>query len=440
MTTKSPTFHVQLFPTTFPPSNGLEAEQLQRSYHRLRSTRRLEAARGPTPLFLNLDTKVDIISDKPTLISPRTRAKRRKGQVFTSPSSPTSSTDSCESDYVVIHTHLRSDLQPHSPSSFCTPSPAGNPVANDNQHNSESGRSGKHKSGDRNKITDPEGPQRLAQPYLLRLRSVPVPAAPDIKSQDPPVNHSPPLSLTSPPLNKHSNNMHSTDMHSTDMHSTDMHSTDMHSTDTVPLSDHDLSEHEKRRKLAKLARTFGENIPPELVFHHMKRRKLAKLARTFGEDIPPELVFHSKPLQRTTSMISSTFRPRPSHKPSPSLSRVSTAPPLLPMVAPTTPILQLEARTEPETPVAPKRRARPQTMAFTTASQTTAPPTIRGESLDRAPTNDFPFQELIVAEATTDRSDTPMAWGRRKEKGWSGEWNVKDMEHVAKALRGLRAR
>lgn len=30
-------------------------------------------------------------------------------------------------------------------------------------------------------------------------------------------------------------------------------------------------------------------------------------------------------------------------------------------------------------------------------------------------------------------------WGRRKEREWSGEWNVKDMNHVARALRGLKA-
>jgi len=31
-------------------------------------------------------------------------------------------------------------------------------------------------------------------------------------------------------------------------------------------------------------------------------------------------------------------------------------------------------------------------------------------------------------------------FGRRKEREWSGEWNVKDMEDVVKALRGLRVR
>ncbi|PPQ95026.1 hypothetical protein CVT25_000489 [Psilocybe cyanescens] len=33
-----------------------------------------------------------------------------------------------------------------------------------------------------------------------------------------------------------------------------------------------------------------------------------------------------------------------------------------------------------------------------------------------------------------------MEWGRRKEREWSGEWNLKDMEDVAKKLRGLKGR
>jgi hypothetical protein len=36
-------------------------------------------------------------------------------------------------------------------------------------------------------------------------------------------------------------------------------------------------------------------------------------------------------------------------------------------------------------------------------------------------------------------SDVNEEW-RRKERGWSGEWNVRDMQEVAKALRGLKAR
>jgi hypothetical protein len=31
-------------------------------------------------------------------------------------------------------------------------------------------------------------------------------------------------------------------------------------------------------------------------------------------------------------------------------------------------------------------------------------------------------------------------WGRRKEREWSGEWNIKDMDDVAKKLRGLKRR
>src|SRR5437016_3961645 len=94
MTTTSPNFHVQLYPTTFQFANiDLEAEK--RSFHRRRSNRRLEGARGTRPLFLTLDSKRDLMTSSPT--SPRTRAIRRKGQLFTSPG-PTSPISTSESD------------------------------------------------------------------------------------------------------------------------------------------------------------------------------------------------------------------------------------------------------------------------------------------------------------------------------------------------------
>lgn len=39
----------------------------------------------------------------------------------------------------------------------------------------------------------------------------------------------------------------------------------------------------------------------------------------------------------------------------------------------------------------------------------------------------------------SQKSDAYEEW-KRKEREWSGEWNVRDMQEVAKALRGLRAR
>ena len=65
-------------------------------------------------------------------------------------------------------------------------------------------------------------------------------------------------------------------------------------------------------------------------------------------------------------------------------------------------------------------------------------PSSRGKSFDRTSP---PFQEITATFGPETRGDEiSLEWGRRKEKDWSGEWNVKDMDRVAKALRGLKAR
>jgi len=69
-------------------------------------------------------------------------------------------------------------------------------------------------------------------------------------------------------------------------------------------------------------------------------------------------------------------------------------------------------------------------------------PSIRGASLDGVPSDHAPFQGItITATESTERSNAPsgLEWNKREGQGWSGEWN-RDMKHVAKALRGLKAR
>lgn len=385
MTNKSSTFRRQIFPTPL--------ETQQRSYHRLRSSRKLEAVRGITPLFLDLHSKADIISDTPS-ISPRTRARRRKGLLFNSPSSPiiSSSTDSSiESDYVFVNARVLSDFKLHSPSSSRTPSPARKYVSNGNRNLGITAN--KAKSGDGNKTKDTEGPQPLAQPFLLHLRSLPVPTATSINSNDRRAHHPeqqqpPSQSLTS-----------------------------MSSSFNISHSCHGrvLTESELKR-LAKVARTLGENIPPELVFHAS----------------PP-------PVQRATPMPSSRTRQR-YHKPSPSLAVPSSLPPP-PSSAPALPPFPPPQQQQPvefHPPVKPRSMARPRSMTLTTTSPIMAAPSIRGASLDGFPVNP-PFQEIIVtAPEPTDLSPC-LDWHKRKGHGWSGEWN-RDMEHVAKALRDLKAR
>jgi hypothetical protein len=66
---------------------------------------------------------------------------------------------------------------------------------------------------------------------------------------------------------------------------------------------------------------------------------------------------------------------------------------------------------------------------------TMAAPSTRGASLDGS-TNNPPFQNVIEPETTP----ADQRRYRKEGKGWSGEWNIKDMERVANALRGLKAR
>jgi hypothetical protein len=360
----TPTIYVQLLPTLPPAPNVLGPGR------RLRSTRK-----GTTPLVLDLDSKVDIIPKAPKVVSPRTRAIRRTGRVFHTQSS--TSAMAIESDYVFVNIATRPDLQPHSPPSSRSPTSNIKPVSKEN--NSRPGKSGeidtKHS----------KGPQTLAQPFLLRLRSLP--DRPGIKTGIPPIDPSKPLSPISPSLNMDT---------------------------TTTASRRVLTDNEKRRKLAKLARTLGENVPPELVFNS------------------------TLPLQRTTSMsVSQPPKSPPSHT-----SSFST-----PLPIGETPTPQPQSARRPEKPLK-QRQPRPRSMALTTsqamATHSAIADTHGTRSLDHisVPVDnriDSPFGTAMTADAT--QHDTlSVEWGRRKEREWSGEWNVKDMDHVTRTLRGLKAR
>lgn len=340
------------------------------------------------------------MNNSPT--SSRIKAVRRKGQLFDSPTSPISSSTDSESDLFANAREQSNDSDLHSPSSStCSLSPltAGHPVTKGNLNNNRA-ISGRVKAGNtRAKTTKTEGPQRLAQPYLLQLRSLPVPLTANIKPSNSAVAfNSKSLSPTSSCFN-------------------------MLSTTTHPPRDLSFDARARQKKLAKLERFLGENVPPELVF-------------------PSSTTTPTTPLQRTTSVLDPGPRGKVSHKPSRSLPTSKTPAPLSAVpariaAAPTIPHLQLtkEPGTHQEHQI-----TRPQSMA-TVPSPTMAtmatPSTRRGASLDD-PTSP-PFQKTMD---TAELETTPVDQRRyRKEgKGWSGEWNVKDMERVANALRGLKVR
>ena len=399
----SPTIHVQLFPTTFPPANiDLEAEK--RSFHRRLSTRRLEAARrGTTPLFLDLDSKKDpITTNSPT--SPRTRAVRRKGQLFNSPTSTISST---ESGYLFSNDANNDSPSSSSSSSTCSVSSlaAGDTVTNSNHRHHLAIVSGKYKAGgNKAKTTKPEGPQQLAQPFLLQLRSLPVPLTTNINPSNPAaIIDSKSLSPTSSCFN-------------------------MLSTPSSH-SPCDLSFDAKRRKLAKLQRFLGENIPPELVFPSSTTTTTPITSST------------TSPLQRSTSVLesSTSSRGKVLHKPSRSISTSKTPTPLS-ATAPTTPqSTTREPRTtdvEQQQPTTPRPQSMTTVPSPTMATMATTPST-RGASLDGVSPN-LPFQNIMDPKQGTTPADQRRY--RKEGKGWSGEWNVKDMEQVANALRGLKVR
>ena len=372
----SPTIHVQLFPTTFPPAHiDLEAEK--RSFHRRLSTRKLEAARGKTTkakLFLDLDSKKEpIVAYSPT--SPRTRAVRRKGQLFNSPTS----TESDDDDSL-------SSLDP------VTVTHSNRPPAKFNAAENKA-----------KTTTTADGPKQLAQPFLLQLRSLPV--APltttNIKQDanpDPIINNS---------TTNNNNNMLST---------------------TASHPPCDLSYDAKRRKLAKLQRFLGETIPPELVFPTSSTSPATITTTT------------TSPLQRSTSVLDSGSRGKVSHKPSRSISTSKTPTPLS-ATAPTTPLSQSTREPVVEQPPTPTPRPQSMTTLPSPTMATTTPSiSTRGASLDGGSSSNLilPFQNIM--EQGTTQADQHQLRYRKEGKGWSGEWNVKDMEQVANALRGLKVR
>lgn len=265
---------------------------------------------------------------------------------------------------------------------------------------------------------------------------------------------------------------------------------DMQDTATITC----LTDREKRIKMAKLQRMMGENIPPELVFRDTTRKLVAKsdkkmrrrsrslsaLRNTATAPSPVLEEPEKKECKGKGKEIDTVVRPL---RPLPTLP-VPTSPP--PRSLPPTPAAPMITQTTTTTTSIPLfrqlslsmkqkgRKSRPRSLTLGTASAFVAANiklaqqekeivetagTVRGTvSLDEGrrwlkkegdDDNNDGTQVLSV-----ERPDAPFRrknerieniavlkteiW-RRKEREWSGEWNVKDMDEVAKALRGLRA-
>ncbi|TFK28955.1 hypothetical protein FA15DRAFT_652388 [Coprinopsis marcescibilis] len=563
-TTTSP----KLYPVPPPTTNTLPASQRTRLQ---KSSRKLEAVLGATPYVLEVDvarsnalsfldfdvTNSDQQSYARPPITPRTRARRRRGQVFgPSSSSCSDESSSCSSsgsdDETVVEDDRKSDagsfifVNPSTPYGRYQPHSLPDAVSPTRTHSrSKSEAVPKSKSKSKTlpappltsrvapihvdlplpgsgKSSKKSGPQPLAQPVLLRLRALP-----------PRPTHQKSSSVST--LNSISGEQPRTPL----------------SAAFNPQPKTEAQEKEiRRKKLAKLARTLGENVPPELVFgspvtdnatNKGRRPSISRPKRT--GPTKPSLAAHVKAISvsapTTASISPADAAPakkfKRAHRPR-SLSVPAVAfPPKIdveveveqaeddeisPMVftTPATPIVDRyepvhisPVQTEPKAPLpastsyyssnakatstAPYTRRIANSLesprgrvAFeglvalphasrsasalgnyssrsTSATHLALPysPSGRGAaSLDiERPQGNLPFTHAHSASVHANYGRSPMDYvyggktggaksasaavesedlHRRKEREWSGEWNVSDMGDVVRRLRELRGR
>ncbi|KAF8646086.1 hypothetical protein AX16_007399 [Volvariella volvacea WC 439] len=180
----------------------------------------------------------------------------------------------------------------------------------------------------------------------------------------------------------------------------------------------DLDLEAKRRKLAKLQRTFGENIPPELVFGTPCHSPAPPRTPT----TPTHKHSQSHAVATTTGRVA---HPGPRRGRSMSVSCTTTEYPYPTPPLPTKPLHTGDA-------MAIKQSSRtwpPVQVHITTSSHSTIPHPDAQSSLHQVYGHHLRPEVLESAE-----------WGKRKEREWSGEWNLRDIEDVCKRLRELKSR
>lgn len=301
-----------------------------------------------------------------------------------------------------------------------------------------------------------------SQPLLLRLRAVPVLSNDRSINEDDLHSNSPPKPLS--PVS------------STFNMNVDFVPSSPSLTLPRDVSSATLSDRERRRKMAKLTRTLGENIPPELVFRNAPLVSTSDSSAAGPSNLSRRTsLSFSRPLHRP-SLTATTFDPlAPFHKPtkftSSKFNPTASLPPLSVAAVPIPAPSQPQPRPEPSSSEkAKKSRHRPQSLTLGSSSAFAAAtaallhkdrePTRGTTSLDVRPTaqaaklsrnksaqpqpSPKPFGELprVQERVSEERSNEELGlgFGRRKEREWSGEWNLKDMDDLAKKLRGLKRR
>ncbi|KDR69949.1 hypothetical protein GALMADRAFT_145003 [Galerina marginata CBS 339.88] len=565
-----------------PTNNTLAPEERSRL---LRSTRKLGAILGTTPLLVEHKPEPEPTSTAAPAIPPRhpnRTTARREGRIFHSPSSSYSSGSSSETlavspepDYVFVRPTTRSAgyqvqavFENASPSSSRSASPlpvqiqvqgptsgsgsgtgssasaAGTTLKRKHEgplapitimfplpgpSGSKATRSGAGKGRDKDRADRTDRAEkekdkdrakgRVAQPLLVRPPRAAPSSSLDASSSSTIDRHIKPdvhsntnnNSLQKPPLSPVSSTFN-------------MNVVPPSPTPTLPAlpsRENGLSDREKRRKMAKLTRTLGENIPPELVF------------RAPSPTSNPAAASSSAPAQvsRRTSLSISRHHPRPSvtsvfdsfHKPTKfsaasasaqKFNPTSSLPPLAVAETPLPPPSQTQSQSqlrEQLTDKTSKRRHRPRSLTLGSSSalaSATAMLLHREKEATRGTTSlDILPQPHTQTQRPQQRAGLPLnplsrhqqqkhqhsdlyaqpqasprpfvsavapqpvgvpprleslrqsngqntgkgqgqgqsellsaEFGRRKEREWSGEWNMKDMEDVARRLRGLKGR
>ncbi|TFK64797.1 hypothetical protein BDN72DRAFT_251901 [Pluteus cervinus] len=373
-----------------PTSNNLDHEQRARL---IRSTRKLGALLGTTPCLVeetapaprrSTSSTISRPAIPPTFIAQSNPAKEwvyvaLPGQSHASPSSSRSSSLDCERP-----THTE-------------PSRPGSP-------------SRKPSSSSRAKS------RPAPQPLLLRLQTNPISSN---SSQRPPSPLSPTFSVTT--------------------------------VNSVPgpaptyRSASDL----RRKRMAKLTRTLGENIPPELVFG-TDSTSTSNLCSSSTDDVPPTTIRRKRSL--LTKHVSSKSHGGPIKSilttNSSTTSLPSTISPITTATTTTTTSLST-SHSSHSRPHSHSHRGRSHSVHHPKSPiESLAPPIppvprrpsqpglqIHVTTLSSAPTSEDGHEHI----SNSSFLDLP-EWGKRKEREWSGEWNVRDMDDVVKGLRGLKGR
>ena len=250
-----------------------------------------------------------------------------------------------------------------------------------------------------------------------------------------------------------------------------------------------LSDREKRIKMAKLQRIMGANVPQELVFREnpsqggrkeksLRRRSRSMSALRPGMTTTTTTTFSSIPEEPMEGKFqkrgkqtdaAGTSRPLPtvpiSRTPSRSLPPTPSGSHPSPIVTQTITTTSSRLIFQPSSSMQRRsRKHRPRSLSLGTSSaivaadirlakqeKEDAPAATRGAvSLDEgrdwiAPIKstkmldrpDAPFVQTREHEINSLAVFKTEIW-RRKEREWSGEWNIKDVEQLARSLRSLR--